>query len=162
MSNSKTESGFIFTGRHMLAIMVAFFGVIISVNVLMAYLANSTWSGILAKNTYVASQEFNMKAEEARKWAELGYEGTLAVDGSTITYRLKGPAEEIGRLAEIKAIFHRPVGEQQDFSMPLTRVSDGVFSAQHNLAAGSWIVDLAAIEDGKTIYHQAERIAIPE
>jgi nitrogen fixation protein FixH len=44
----QSQKGFVFTGYHMLAILVAFFGVIISVNLLMAYYANSSWSGLIS------------------------------------------------------------------------------------------------------------------
>ena len=43
-----------FTGRHMAAIMVAFFGVVIAVNVYMARLATSTFTGVVVENSYVA------------------------------------------------------------------------------------------------------------
>lgn len=151
-----------FTGRHMLAILIAFFGVIISVNVYMAYMASASWSGILAKNTYVASQDFNMKAAEARHWAEEGFGGDFKIDGVRLEYRLQGPAGEIGHLTEITAIFHRPVGDKQDFTLKLPRVAPGVYALDHKLAAGQWIVDLAAIDAGKTVFHQAVRIYQPE
>ena len=60
---------FTFTGWHMLAIMLAFFGTIITVNFTMAYLATSSWSGLVVKNTYVASQQFNGKTEAIRQAA---------------------------------------------------------------------------------------------
>jgi nitrogen fixation protein FixH len=156
------RKNFVFTGWHMLATMVAFFGVIISVNMLMAYYASSSWSGILAKNTYVASQEFNVKAEEARAWAARGFKGAFVVKDAMLEYRLSGPQDEIASLKSIDAVFHRPVGDKQDFTLKLTRSTDGVFIAQHALASGQWIVDLAAIEDGKIVYHQAERFVIGE
>ena len=53
-----------FTGYHMVAVMTLFFGTIISVNLLMAWYANTSWSGLVVKNSYVASQEFNGKLEE--------------------------------------------------------------------------------------------------
>jgi len=156
------QKSFVFTGRHMLAIMIAFFGVIISVNLLMAYYANTSWSGILAKNTYVASQEFNIKANEARKWAERGFKGEFAVKGALLEFRLSGPQAEIAALKTIDALFHRPVGDKQDFALTLNKSADGVFSAEHKLGAGQWIVDLAATANGTVIYHQAERIVIKE
>ncbi len=48
-----------FTGRKMLAIVVAFFAVIITVNLFMAYKAVGTFPGLVVKNSYVASQEFD-------------------------------------------------------------------------------------------------------
>jgi nitrogen fixation protein FixH len=151
-----------FTGWHMLAIMVAFFGVVISVNMLMAYYANTSWSGILAKNTYVASQDFNAKAEEARGWAVRGFKGDFSVNGKRLAYRLEGPKQEIAGLEKITAIFHRPVGDKQDFSIELKPAGEGVFKADHALGGGQWIVDLAAVDKGGVIFHQAERIVIPE
>jgi nitrogen fixation protein FixH len=61
-----------FTGKHMLATMVAFFGVIITVNLIMARFAVTTWSGLVVPNTYVASQQFNAKAAEARAIDAIG------------------------------------------------------------------------------------------
>jgi nitrogen fixation protein FixH len=151
-----------FTGWHMLAIIVAFFTVVISVNVLMAYYASASWSGILAKNTYVASQEFNVKAAEARKWADEGFKGEFKVSDSMLQYRLIGPKELLGGLGQVSAIFHRPVGDKQDFALILKKTGDGVFTAAHDLGPGQWIVDLAAIENGKTVFHQALRFQQPE
>lgn len=60
-----------FTGRHMLAIMIAFFGVIIAVNVTMAVMAGRSWTGIVVEDTYIASQEFNSRVAEGRAQAAL-------------------------------------------------------------------------------------------
>ena len=56
-----------FTGKHMLVIMFAFFGVIIAVNLTMATFAHTSWSGLVVQNSYVAGQHFNRKAEEGRE-----------------------------------------------------------------------------------------------
>ncbi len=87
MSASST-TGKEFTGRHMLGIMVAFFSVIIAVNVLMATLANTSWTGLVVKNTYVASQEFNRKAQEGRAQAELGWQPRLEIAGGEVRYSM--------------------------------------------------------------------------
>ena len=50
-----------FTGKHMLLLAVGFFGVIISVNVLMAVLSATSWTGLVVQNSYVASQEFETR-----------------------------------------------------------------------------------------------------
>ena len=55
-----------FTGWHMTAIMFAFFGVVVSVNMLMATLATRTFGGTVVENSYVASQSFNRWLAEAR------------------------------------------------------------------------------------------------
>lgn len=47
-----------FNGRHMTAILVAFFAVVIAVNVLMARFIICTFGGVVVENSYVASQHF--------------------------------------------------------------------------------------------------------
>lgn len=155
--NAISERGF--TGWHMLAIMLAFFGTIISVNVLMAYHAGASWSGMLSKNTYVASQDFNRNVARARQWARQGLKGNLVIESNVLRYRLDGPADIIAKVDHVEAIFHRPVGDKQDFSITLIR-QDQAFTAPHTLAAGPWIVDLAATCDGVLVFHQAERILV--
>jgi nitrogen fixation protein FixH len=155
MSVARQHNGF--TGWHMFWIMIAFFGTIITVNVTMAYLANSSWSGMLAKNTYVASQDFNKNADRAREWAREGFKGEVRLEGGRVNYRLQGPADVIAAVDHVEATFHRPVGDKQDFAIRLT--SDGEhFTAAEMPAAGPWIVDFAAMRDGEVVFHHAERI----
>ena len=54
-----------FTGRHMLVLMLAFFGVVVAVNLLMATLATRTFGGTVVDNSYVASQRYN-------RWLDAG------------------------------------------------------------------------------------------
>lgn len=157
-----TEPRSAFTGRHMLAIMIAFFGTIIIANGLMAYFADSSWSGILAKNTYVASQDFNLKAAQARDWARQGFQGEVAIDGKSIHYQLDGPADVIRDIKAVKAIFHRPVGDKHDFVLTLAGSGDEGFRAVHDFPSGPWIVDLAAISGDRTVFHQAVRVIVQE
>lgn len=157
---SITERERTFTGWHMLAVMVAFFGVVISVNVLMAYYATTSWSGILAKNTYVASQDFNKKAAEARAWAAKGYAGDLEVAGGRVIFRLNGPADEIAAVDSVTALFHRPVGEDQDFTLTLVKTGEGRYTTEHAVAPGPWVVDVEVENGGQVMFHKAERIVV--
>ena len=53
-----------FTGKNALAVFVVAFGVIITVNLVLAYSAVKTFPGLEVKNSYVASQEFNERLQE--------------------------------------------------------------------------------------------------
>ncbi|MEM9787636.1 MAG: FixH family protein [Pseudomonadota bacterium] len=59
-----------FTGWHMLALMVGGFGIIITVNLTLAYNAVATFPGLEARNSYAVSQEFQAKraAQNALRW----------------------------------------------------------------------------------------------
>lgn len=153
--NATSERGF--TGWHMLAIMLAFFGTIITVNVTMAWLANSSWSGMLSANTYVASQDFNKNAARAREWVKEGFGGEVTLSNGQVRYHLEGPAGILSDVDHVEAIFHRPVGDRQDFSIKLVRAGN-LFTASHIPAEGPWIVDFAAMDAGKVVFHQALRI----
>ena len=56
-----------FTGWHMFTIICMFFGTIITVNMILAFNAGSTWTGLVVKNTYVASQIFNEEQHKMLK-----------------------------------------------------------------------------------------------
>ena len=51
-----------FTGWHMLAIMVAGFGIMITVNLTLAYNAVATFPGLETRNSYVVSQKFESQS----------------------------------------------------------------------------------------------------
>lgn len=161
MSTAKTApKGFLFTGKHMIAIMVSFFGVIISVNVLMAYLASSTWSGLVVENTYVASQQFNEKATLAKTWQASGIKGEVSVAGPVVVYTLTRSGTEPMDADRVEAAFHRPVGTHQDFKLSLVAAGQGRFEAKHVVLAGEWIVDLTTYSKDAVIFHEARRIHV--
>ena len=59
------------TGRTMTAILCAFFGVVIAVNILMATIATRTFGGVVVENSYVASQEYNGWLAQSRRQRDL-------------------------------------------------------------------------------------------
>lgn len=131
-----------FTGTHMLAIMVAFFSVIIAVNLTMAFFARSSWSGFVVENTYVASQQFNRKAAEGRAQAALGWKPDLTIADGQIRYRLLDGGSDVVAASEVTAHFRRPVSDAQDQQVVLAIQPDGSFSAPVDLGDGAWIVDI--------------------
>ena len=151
---------FTFTGWHMLAIMLAFFGTIITVNFTMAYLATSTWSGLVVKNTYVASQQFNGKTAAIREMLATGIAGELSVDAKGMRYRLTLPGNTPVIADAVTAHFKRPVGTTQDFELQMTPAGDGLYLAETAILPGSWIVEMQATKDGKMIMHEAKRITV--
>ncbi|MDF1607789.1 FixH family protein [Hoeflea sp. YIM 152468] len=149
-----------FTGKHMLFAMVAFFGVIITVNLVMARFAVTTWSGLVVPNTYVASQQFNGKAAEARAIAALGYEIELAPETDGLTIVLTDSQGNAARADQMVAVVRRPVGTHQDREMVLVQTSPGVYHADGELAEGQWIATVTATRNGETLYKRAQRFQV--
>lgn len=157
---SASAKSFVFTGWHMLGVILVFFGTIISVNVFMAYQAFTSWSGFVVENTYVASQQFNGKVAEARALASTGVNGRLSVTSESIRYEVLGADGEPTAADRVELHFKRPVGEHQDFKVDLLPLGRGVFAATREVQPGHWIVEASAERGGRRILHHAERISV--
>ena len=144
-----------FTGWHMAAILTAFFGVVIAVNVFMAHLASSTFSGEVVENGYVASQQFNGWLATAARERALGWSARVVhrADGR-ITVAMAGPgttADDAG----LTAIAWRPLGEAGQHSLHFTRAGDGSFVSDTPLAHGRWQLRLTYTAGGHGWHHEA-------
>ena len=140
-----------FTGRHMLLITVAFFGVVIGVNVVMAISASRTWTGLVVANSYVASQEFQVKSDAARRQNEAGWTMDVAYEAGRLIVQLAGNDGEL-KLQAVEAFVRRPVGGHDDVLVPLSLGPKG-YEGVIDLAPGVWDVtvttaptELGAIE----------------
>jgi nitrogen fixation protein FixH len=149
-----------FTGRQMLYVMLAFFGTVITVNMTMAVLAQTSWTGLVVENTYVASQEFNRKAEEGREQAALGWTGTLTIAGGAVQYILTDASGASVAPRSVTAIFRHPAYEQQDRVISLSRMANGTFESKETVRNGVWIVETDADVGRQRPYRQVRRIII--
>ena len=149
-----------FTGAHMMAVMVLFFGTIITVNLIMARFAVTTWSGLVVPNTYVASQEFNGKAAEARAIAALGNRVSFSGSQSGFSVLLSARDGSPLRADQVIVTLHRPVGTEQDRDETLVPAGYGRFTAEGKLGAGDWIAHVTARDHERVLYNTAHRIHI--
>ena len=133
-----------FTGYHMAAILVAFFGVIIAVNMVMATVATRTFGGVVVENSYVASQEFNGWLKDARAQAKLGWQPRLGVDAQrrvTLGLNVTG--------ALVTGTAQHPLGWQPDVALRF-RADGKAYRSIEALPAGRWIVRVEARRGGET------------
>ena len=149
-----------FTGRHMLLLMLAFFGVIIVVNLTMATLANTSWSGLIVKNSYVASQHFNAQAQAARAQAALGWTGTMRYEAGIFRYVLADADGVAVVLAHSEAFFRRPVDDRHDQTVALSPQGRGTLVGPVDLRDGLWIVEVAAAAGLDMPYREVRRIEL--
>ena len=149
-----------FTGRHMLAAMLAFFGVIIAVNITMAVFAQTSWTGFVVRNSYVASQEFNGKVAAARAQAALGWTETLIVADGRVTFTL---ADRLGAAVDVRSAivtFHRPSKEAEDVVVQLTPYAAGGFSADFVPREGAWVLETVADVGGERPWRETTRMVV--
>ena len=69
------------TGSHVLIVLSAFFSVIIVANLVLAVIADRSWTGLVVPDSYVESQRINDRLAASRNQAQLGWQGSLFLDG---------------------------------------------------------------------------------
>ena len=142
-----------FTGKHMAAVMVTGFAIVIAVNFYMASLAIGGFGGVVVENSYVASQKFNGWLEEARQGRELGYEA--AVDRSP-EGRLVVTTQGVPQGALLSAEARRPLGQPDDRSLQFEQTGPASFASTDMLPSGRWIVRLTIQSGDRRWVHEIE------
>lgn len=138
------------TGRHVLAGFVAAFGVIITVNLVLAYNAVRTFPGLEVKNSYVASQEFDARraAQEA-----LGWRVDASHEGTTLTLAITDASGAPVEVAMLDAVLGRATSVRDDVTPDFT--FDGqAYTAPVTLGAGNWNIRMEAEADDGTEFRQ--------
>jgi len=131
-----------FTGRHMLFAMLAFFGVVIAVNLTMAMLASKSWTGLVVKNSYVASQAFNRELEQAKLQHARGWTGAISYTQGAIELKLTDSHDAPVVLRDVMVLVGRPAFEQLDHRLPMQDFGNGVYRVDDALTAGVWQVSI--------------------
>ena len=149
-----------FTGRHMWAVVAVFFGVIIAVNVGMAIVASTSWTGLVVQNSYVASQEFEDKrlAHEAQQAA--GWQATFSYAPGLAKLIVVDAAGEPVDLGPVTITVNRPVGGHDDQILVFDQAADGGYHAPLTLAAGVWEALIEAPETAKGSFELHERFSV--
>jgi len=151
-----------FTGRHMLSIMLAFFGIIIIVNLTLAVLAGRSWTGLEVKNSYVASQDYNAKLAVADRQRARGWHSKLVHNGNALTLTVTTSSGRAVRGARIDAQLRRPVQESDDRLLAFKETGPGVYRAITPPQSGSWDVSVQVFAPGEEPYRQVFRIMVKE
>lgn len=135
-----------FTGKHMAAVFVAGFGIVIAVNLFMAFQAVGGFHGTVVDNSYVASQNFNAWLDKAEQSRALGWEvrSERRADG-----RVSLRTEGVPAGAAITADLRRPLGAHEFTSLTFAPDGDGRWLSNEAVAAGRWTMRLAIAARGQ-------------
>ena len=148
-----------FTGRHMAMIMGAFFATVVGVNMYMVYAATSSWTGLVVKNSYVASQNFNELTAKLEASKAFGLHGTADYANGKVAISIKDAS---GNPVTIT----NPVLEMGDAkgdanaAMPIIIQADGTLAADKQLAVGLWSGIVSGIVPGKGEWAQSVSIQV--
>jgi nitrogen fixation protein FixH len=142
-----------FTGRHMAAIFVAGFGIVIAVNLFMASHAVGSFHGTVVDNSYVASQKYNgwiakAEASKALAWQVIP---ERRADGRVVLETLGLPEGAV-----ISAEAERPLGERETLALTFAPEGQGRWLSTEPLADGRWRLRMAIRAPGGEWAGEAE------
>lgn len=130
------------TGKHVLMMFIAFFSVIIAVNVTMATLASTSWTGLVVKNSYVASQEFNGHLEASRAQDALGWSAPLVLTPTDASVSIKNAEGDPIQGAKVLLDLKRPIIDAEDQLVVLRETVPGTYAAKVDLSPVHWRASL--------------------
>ena len=132
-----------FTGWHMTAILVGFFGIVIAVNVIMARDAVSTFGGALAENGYVASQDYNHWIAAADAQDKLGWKAHASVVDGKLRVETSGPSNP-----QLLVTLVHPLGLVAETALTMRDGGGGSFTSVQSVPAGRWQAHIAVKAPG--------------
>jgi len=154
------------TGRAVLLCVLAFFGVIVGVNLLMMKLAIDTMPGLEVDSSYRAGNAYNAeiaaaRGQSAREWQVAGHLRRDA-DGRAfleVQARDRGGAPLTG--LGFSAHLERPIDKRADRSVVLREQGVGIYRGEaENLAPGQWDLVLEAERGSERLFLSKNRVEL--
>lgn len=129
------------TGRHVFAIFILAFGIIISVNIFMAYSAIKTFPGVEVENSYIASQTFDQ-----RKFDQigLGWVTHASYENGQLEFSIRDQDGNAVHAGIVDAVIGRPTTDRNDERVEFV-IQHGVYTASIPLDAGMWMLKIDAV-----------------
>jgi nitrogen fixation protein FixH len=154
------------TGRTVLVSLIAFFGVVIGVNVVMATLAVRTMSGTDVENPYITGIKYNAEISAAREQAERGWRMTSHVDRDaggravvTVEARDRDGAPLTGLALTVRLA--RPTDKRADRIVAMTERTGGSYRGEAvGVIAGLWDVELEADRGAERMFRSKNRVTL--
>ncbi|WP_052757521.1 FixH family protein [Sphingobium chungbukense] len=127
-----------FTGWHMTAIIIGFFGVVIAVNLVMATLAVKTFGGTVVDDSYVAGQKFNHWLDTAKRQEASGWRADITrMASGQVRVVLYAPHGTTSQLQVTGSATH-PLGRTPEQPLAFSRDGDAFVTARA-LPPGRWL-----------------------
>tara|TARA_E500000305_G_scaffold14702_1_gene10414 strand:+ start:51 stop:566 length:516 start_codon:yes stop_codon:yes gene_type:complete len=154
MSDTHMSTPMKIKGKHVLLMLLAFFGIVIVVNVTFITLALETWTGLTSQKSYQEGLTYNAairdaEAQRARGWqVEVAFTRDQTPPGivsMSVSARLSDSAGKALMPASITLAFRHPINETYDQLVTLSETADGFYVGQATLpVVGNWDTRLTA------------------
>lgn len=154
------------TGRAVLLMLLAFFGVVFGVNAIMARFAVSTFAGVETESSYKAGLAFSAEREAAARQVALHWNVAVNLtspggDAREVVVRvLDGDGKPLSVLVADGELAH-PTDARRDVALDLVPLGDGRYRARLKAGPGQWdlVVDFA--QGGERLFRSRNRVQLP-
>lgn len=158
-------------GKHILLMLVIFFGGVIGANALMTYLAVSTFTGVEQPNAYVRGRDYNQVLAQGAAQRALGWQPRLdhrlvergGRPGVAVRLSLRDQGGAAVPGLKPRATLWRPAGSDLDRSRAMAEATPGTYSATLALPQpGKWQIRISAEgPDGTSLRWHKEVVLTP-
>ena len=152
------------TGKHVLFLFVAFFGIIFVVNARLIYLSQSSWTGLETHDAYRKGLKYNQQlsrseAQNTRGWTMTLVQQKSPDGGVTLTATPKNKAGETLSGLNLSVVLKRPTHEGIDRHFPLKETKLGVYTGQSKkISLGKWYLFVTATRDKEVLYRSKNEL----
>ncbi|WP_017931800.1 FixH family protein [Robiginitomaculum antarcticum] len=152
------------TGKHVLVMVLVFFGVIIGVNAIFIAKAVQSFSGEDIKGSYRQGLEYNKTLSARAQQTQLGWQvKTNWIEESEGRQRfvvlLMDKSGNAVRSLNVEGTFRHPTDLSKDLSVKFSNLGDGRYEAMVNLSNGQWQLKAKATDDTHS-FHFVDHITI--
>lgn len=154
-------SPFVLRGWHVLASLLAFFGIVIGINIYFAFAAINTFPGEDVTHPYIQGLEYNRtlaarKVQEAQGWQVTA---RLAPDGAAAALVVEARQRDGAPLtgARIDGVLRWPTDSHRDRRLAFREIGGGVYVAPlSGLSEGDWDLRATATSANNNLDFEAD------
>jgi nitrogen fixation protein FixH len=154
------------TGRKVLLMLVAFFGVVIGVNLVMMRLAIQTLPGTEVDSAYSASLAYKKEItaahdQNARNWKVDAHVERSGQGGATLEIEARDSSGRPMSGLKFQGRFERPTDRRADLPVILAEVGIGIYRGSAlTIAAGQWDLVLEGVAAGQRMFLSKNRVLL--
>ena len=153
------------TGRSVLIMLIAFFGLVIAVNIVMVRAAISTFGGVDTPSSYEAGLVFTAEEAAASAQDARGWKVTARIDptaaGVSATIDIRDSAGKAVTGVDVAARLAHPIDERRDVVLAVTDMGAGTYRGIGATEPGQWILDLEITRGNERLFRSRNRVLIP-
>lgn len=161
MTDATQTPGFRITGWHVLGAVIAFFAVVIAVDVAFLMAAYRSHPGQVSVTPYEDGLAYNKHMAQQRAQAALGWRATVAIAPDAIVVAVSDArGAPVGGL-KVSGLLSRPATEASRLPLAFTETAPGRYLAHAAPQAGAWDLTLSAQGQGEARLEAERRLIWP-